>query len=62
MLLGGSEERNEFTVSILKWSSSFFQKPKLDIHDQANIDENYQKTFGHFGIHREFALNTWMGS
>jgi hypothetical protein len=61
MLPGGSEERNDFTVAVLKWSSSHFQKSKLNLSDQTNIDENYQKTFGHFGIHREFALNNWMG-
>jgi hypothetical protein len=58
----GGEERNEFTVSVLKWSNSFFLKSKLDMNNQANINENYQKTFGHFDIHRAFALNHWQGT
>ena len=61
MLKNGNEERNEFTVSILKWSGTFFNKSKLDMASQANINENYQTTFGHFDLHREFAINLWMG-
>lgn len=59
LLKNGSEERNEFSVSLLKWSTNFFAKSKLEINDQENIYANYQKTFGHFDIHREFALNLW---
>jgi hypothetical protein len=57
----GVEERNEFTVSVLKWSSNLFPKTRLEISDQESVYSNYQQTFGSFDLHREFALNFWMG-
>jgi hypothetical protein len=42
------EERNEFVVNVLKWSSSFSNR-------KANIG------FGNPEIHREFAITLWKG-
>lgn len=59
MLRPGVEERSEFSVAILKWSTNLFTKSAIDMKDQKSIYENYQKVFGHFDIHREFAYNFW---
>lgn len=60
----GSEERNEFSAAILKWSGLFFSIEDKNIKS-ANKEEidfiNCQKKFGNFDIHREFALNLWSG-
>lgn len=62
-LANGSEERNEFSCTILKWSGSLFAQNKMKITQaSSDVDQNlltYQKTFGHVGIHRVFALNYW---
>lgn len=58
---GGMEERNEFSLAVLKWSTNMFEKSKIDIKNTETIYTNYQKTFGHFDIHRDFAINLWKG-
>lgn len=62
-LMNGSEERNEFACTILKWSGTLFQelfKKKDSIKDKEEQSAiTYQKTFGHFQIHRELAHNFW---
>lgn len=55
------DERNEFTVTVLKWSSNLFKKIKLDSSSEENIQLNYQSVFGHYDLHREFAINNWKG-
>jgi len=56
----GAEEQNEFTVSILKWSGSLFAKQiTTKVINEENSLIVYQKNFGHFDLHREFALNLW---
>ena len=54
------EERSEFSIAVLKWSSNFFKKGKIDIKNEDSIAQNYQNVFGHHDIHRDFALNYWI--
>ena len=61
MLKSGNEERNEFSLGVLKWSGSLFETTKIDMKNVEIIYSNYQKTFGHFELHQEFAHNFWKG-
>lgn len=80
-LRSGSEERNEFSVSVLKWSSSLFDKRPVEklppnfnlVYSPTVVEDSsviarliasnysiiYQKKFGHFNLHSQFALNYW---
>jgi hypothetical protein len=60
LLKPSSEERNEFSIAILKWSGNLFEKSR-DMKDVESVYNNYQKTFGHFDIHQDFANNLWKG-
>lgn len=62
MLRPGMEERNEFSMGVLKWSSGFFDKVKLDMKHPSSVHASYQKTFGHYDLHEDFANNLWKGS
>lgn len=53
------EERGEFSVAVLKWSSGMFKKNKLDMNNEQSIHLNYQNVFGHYQIHNDFAINYW---
>ncbi|CAF0979931.1 unnamed protein product [Brachionus calyciflorus] len=53
------EERTEFSVAVLKWSSSLFVKNKLDVNNELSVHLNYQSVFGHYDIHNDFAFNYW---
>jgi len=56
----GSEEQNEFTVAILKWSGALFTKlGTVKTINQENSLNVYQKNFGHVSLHREMAHNLW---
>lgn len=55
------EERNEFSLSVLKWSGGLFEKVKLDMKQPSSVYTNYQKTFGHYDLHQDFAHNLWKG-
>jgi hypothetical protein len=59
-LRNGSEERNEFSVTILKWSTSLFASVKPTDKEHNDLI-TCQKKFGHVDMHREFALNLWAG-
>lgn len=67
-LASGSEERNEFSCTILKLSGTLFNasknsKSSNEKGTEKNTDEQnliiYQKSFGHVNIHRALALNYW---
>lgn len=70
-LRAGSEERNEFTVAILKWSGILVDQevshsPTSSVNDEKSWLEqekvnsiNCQKKFGYVGFHKEFGLNLW---
>lgn len=53
------EERAEFSIAVLKWSSNLFQKSKIEIKNEDSIAQNYQNVFGHYDIHGDFAINYW---
>ncbi|RNA31916.1 Golgi to ER traffic 4 -like protein [Brachionus plicatilis] len=53
------EERAEFSIGVLKWSSSLFKKSRMEMADENSIAQNYQNVFGHYDIHRDFAVNYW---
>ena len=38
-----------------------FEKSRVDMKDVESIYTNYQKTFGHFDLHQDFANNLWKG-
>lgn len=81
-LRSGAEERNEFSVAALKWSSSLFDSRTVEklppnfnlVYRPTIVDDSsvvvarlvaenystiYQKKFGHFQLHTQFALNYW---
>ena len=66
-LRGGHEERHEFTLGVLKWSSAIFVEKLNKLKSTQGTNSNnselnlilYQKTFGHVDLHGEFALNLW---
>lgn len=62
MLRPGMEERNEFSMGVLKWSGGLFDKVKLDMKHPSSVHASYQKTFGHYDLHEDFANNLWKGS
>lgn len=61
LLRPGNEERHEFGIGVLKWSRGLFEKVKLDMKQPETIYQSYQKTFGHYEIHQDFAHNLWRG-
>ena len=48
-------------MSILKWSGGLFPQIKSNKPIQEDYSNIYQKKFGHADLHREFAINYWLG-
>ena len=61
-LKNGPDERNEFTINILKWSGELFTlKEKSNKPSHEDYGKIYQKKFGHACLHRAFAITLWIG-